>query len=344
MIKKIILLATVIVGFSSCFKDIDIDEPRIHITPKEQFSVEHNIQEVQSFFRFYESAVVEVSNNSPSDWDLAFEASEDGYIVMPNYGMVAFTHQTSFTSIDDVTIEYIESIDKDSEKWNFDDPAYSTRPDSLYLSKWENGNVFVLKRGVTKDNFIALKLLENTKERYSFEYKSVTDPSLNGIANIKKTSGLSYVYFSFKSKNKVDIEPLKDEWHVIIGPYYGWYETKTPGEYASYRQSGFLINSEAGVEVAQVFDEDIEFSEIDYSFVGSREFSNFRGGIGSNWKVLGSVTSGDLYSMDPYKKYIIKVYDKVDEVIKYYKLRIISYKNSNGKDHYPTVEFKLLEE
>ncbi len=46
--------------------------------------------------------------------------------------------------------------------------------------------------------------------------------------------------------------------------------------------------------------------------------------------------------MDVNKKYIIKVFDKDDEITKYYKLTVIYYKNEEGKNHYPTVQFELL--
>ena len=342
ILTKIYVISLILLSLSSCFKDIDINEPRIHITPKETFFVDYNIQDFQGFYKFYESDVVKISENNLSIWDMAFESSAEGFRVFPNYGFVAQSHPTEFNSVDDVSVEYIEGIADDNSAWNFDDPAYATITDSLNFYKWENGKVIILKRGTKTDNYIALKFIERTSTHYTFEYKSVTNPSLSGQATITKTEGLSYVYFSFKTEGKVTVEPVKSDWDILVGPYFGWYETKTPGEYLAYRQSGFLINNEAGVKVAQVFDEDIDYDDIDYSFVETREFSDFKGSIGSNWKILGATDSNDLYSMDPNKKYIIKVYDNVDEVVKYYKLKIISYKDLSGKFHYPTVQFDLL--
>ena len=66
-----------------------------------------------------------------------------------------------------------------------------------------------------------------------------------------------------------------------------------------------------------------------------------KGAIGSNWKILGSVGSENLYTMDPDKKYIMKKYDYETDRDMYFKLQIVDYK-LNGEDHHPTIEFKYL--
>ena len=118
-------------------------------------------------------------------------------------------------------------------------------------------------------------------------------------------------------------------------------ETLIEDEFSPYSQSGILINNESGVRVAQIFDENIAFEDIDSLFIATSEFSSWKGVIGSNWKILGGTESENLYEMDLNKKYILKKLDAQEGIYKYFKLRIIDYK-LNGEDHYPTVEFKFL--
>jgi hypothetical protein len=131
------------------------------------------------------------------------------------------------------------------------------------------------------------------------------------------------------------------EWDIEFAPYLGRWETLIAGEFSPYMQSGILINNEAGVKVARIFDESIDFEDIDSSFISTSTFSDWKGAIGSNWKLLGNTDAQNLYTMDPKKKYILKKYDITSGKWLYFKLHVIDYK-LNGLDHHPTVEFKFL--
>ncbi|MCK5788232.1 MAG: hypothetical protein KAH32_04510 [Chlamydiia bacterium] len=346
MKKEIILLCIAVVSMSSCMKDIDINEERIHISPKETFFVANNIQHNQTFFRFYENAVIDVSTNSNTIWDLTFETSAEGNRVFPNYTMGVLTHETSFSSVEQVTRDYVSSIIGKVEKWKIDDPQYSTITDSLHFAKADVGTVFVLENTNHENNdlkYVAVNITEKSNTQYSFEYQSVINPDLKGSKIIKKDKNYSYVYFSFEENEKVELEPIKDEWDMVATPFFGWYETNTIGVFMQWMQSGFLINNEAGIEATRIYDEDITFDDIDLSFIDRYEFSDMKGIIGGRYKLLGDKASGDVYTMDVNKKYIIKVLDKDDQITKYYKFTVIYYKNDHGENHYPTVQFEFLE-
>lgn len=345
MIKKILLLSIAVASLSSCMKDIDINEKRIHITPKETFYIENNIQHTQTYLRFYENAVVSVSYNSKTVWDLAFDASTEGYKVFPNYAMGVLSHQTEFSSVESATKDYVNTIVGKDELWNIEDPQYSTITDSLHFAKADVGTVFILENTNHENNdykYVAVQITEKNDTQYTFEYQSIMNSELKGKRTINKNNDYSYVYFSFEEDKEVAVEPIKDEWHMVATPFFGWYETNTIGVFMEWMQSGFLINNEAGVEATRVYDEDISFDEIDLSFVDLYDFTDLKGIIGGRYKLLGDKSSGDVYTMDVNKKYIIKVFDKDDEITKYYKFTVIYYKNEEGENHYPTVQFELL--
>ena len=337
-LKKITAIALVSVILTSCFKEIDIEPIEIKI--EDQFTVENSIKTTQTFFRFYENIVVEVSQNAPSEWDLAFESAGDSGKVLSNYSRFAITVKTGEYNINEVTEDDVVDLIP-SDDWMFDDPAYTNFTDSLSLKDWEDGEVYIIKRGTNDENdYYKIQFVDKNVDEYTFNYSKATETNFK-TAVVPRSLGLAYVYFSFDTENVVQIEPQINTWHLLFTPYYGWYETLTPGEYTPYGISGALINYEGGVRVAQIFDEEISFGDINSTFIADAEFTDWKGVIGSNWKLLGDAGSNNLYIMDPVKKYLIKVYDDDESIFKIFKMRFVDYK-LNGEDHYPTVEFKFL--
>lgn len=336
--KKIIALAFVSFIITSCFKEIDTVP--LERTIEKTFTVQNSIKNTQTFYRLYETSAVVLSENSPSIWDLAFESAGNQGRVLSNYARQAITIKSGKFNIDELTQGDIINLIP-SDRWMFDDPAYTNFKDSLSLKDWENGEVYVLKRGTNDENdYYKIQFVEKTDAAYVINYSKATE-STHQTATIRRTDGLAYVYFSFNTNATVVVEPLITSWHLMFTPYYGWYETLTPGEYSPYNLSGILINYEGGVEVAQIFDANIDFEDIDESYIAKSNFTDWKGAIGSNWKLLGNTDAENLYTMDPDKKYLVKVFDQDEGVFKYFKLRIIDYK-LNGEDHHPTVEFKFL--
>ena len=337
--SKIILLALVSFIFMSCFKEIDT-EP-LEKTIESTFTVQNSIQKLQTYYYLYENIAMEVSTASPRSWDLAFESAGDGNRVMIGWSTGSVVHKTGKYSISELSQDEVVDYINNSDAWSFDDPANTNYPDSLSLKNWENGEVYVQNRGVESNNYYLIQFVEKTNESYTFNYAKVTDNQNVQTFTITRSEGLDYIHFSFDENTTVQVEPRNVEWDMVFTPYLGWWETLTPGEYAPYTQSGILINYENGVRVARIFDENIDFEDIDASFIAKSDFTDWKGVIGSNWKLLGSTNSENLYTMDPKKKYILKKYDFESGLYKYFKLRIIDYR-LNGEDHHPTVEFKFL--
>ncbi|RLD65102.1 MAG: hypothetical protein DRI95_09430 [Bacteroidetes bacterium] len=338
--KKIVLISGLVsFVFASCFKEIDTVP--LELTIEKTFTVQNSIQTTQTYYYLYENVGLEVITASPRSWDLAFESAGEGSRVMLGWATSSIAHKTGKYNIADVSQTEILDYINNSGDWMFDDPAYTNYLDSLSLQNWEDGEVYVQNRGVESDNYYLIQFVEKTDDSYTFNYAKATDNQNVQTYTINRSDGLSYIHFSFDDNETVTVEPRNVDWDLLFTPYLGWWETLTPGEYSPYTQSGILINYETGVEVAQIFDPSIDFEDIDESYIATSEFTDWKGVIGSNWKVLGGTDSENLYNMDPDKKYLLKKYDPVSGFYKYFKLRIIDYK-LDGEDHHPTVEFKFL--
>lgn len=325
--------------FPSCLKDIDLEPiPR---TVDETFTVQYSIKRIQSFYRFYENTVIEADTALPSSWDLAFESAGEGSRVLLGWATSSTIVKTGTSDFNEITQELILDLIEYSDDWIFDDPSYINTIDSISLRNWEDGEIYIQSRGIESDNYYAIQFISKTDNSYTFKYASAKTLDIINEVTVNRSTGFNYVYFSYTVNDVVQVEPPRRDWDILCSPYIGWWETDIPGEYAPYSQSGILINNEYGVRIARVFDPAIAYEDIDISFIDEYVFTDMKGAIGSNWKILGKVGSENLYTMDPDKKYIMKKYDYETDKDMYFKLQIVDYK-LNGEDHYPTIEFKYL--
>ncbi len=339
--KNHIIISVLFVSLilSSCFKEIDT-EP-IPPAIDDNFVVEYAIREVQSFYRFYENTVLLTETTSNTSWDLAFESAGDGNRVLLGWASYSRATPSGKYNFSELTQDLFMEMDTSAE-WEFDDPSFVNIIDSLTLpNHWEDGQIYLQKRGVSSDNYYAIQFISSTEDSYTFKYSSAQDLSQVFEAIVYRDASLNYVYFSYNTRSTIQVEPDKENWDILCTPYSGWWETDDPGVFAPFNMSGIMINNENGVRIAKVFDPDIEFEALDSASVYNYEFTDKKGAIGGDWKVLGAVNSSDMYSMDPDKKYLMKKYDTDKEKFVYFKLRVVDYK-LNGVYHFPTIEFKYL--
>jgi len=320
-------------------KEIDLEPiPR---TVDKTFTVEYSIKRIQSFYRFYQNTVVDVDTALSTSWDLAFESAGPGSRVLTGWASSSTVVKAGTSDFNELTQELILDLIANSDDWTFDDPSYLNTIDSISLRNWEDGEIYIQSRGVESDNYYAIQFVSKTDNSYTFKYASATSLDHINEVIINRSTGFNYVYYSYKVNDVVSVEPPQREWDLLFTPYLGWWESTTPGEYSPYTQSGILINNEYGVRIARVFDPAIAFEDIDVSDIHNYEYTDMKGAIGSNWKLLGSVGSENLYTMDPDKKYLLKKYDYETDAFMYFKLQIVDYK-LHGEDHHPTVEFTYL--
>lgn len=342
--KKIHILAVVfLIALLSkgCFKDIDtvpLPQPEV----EDYFVVENSIKKIQSFFRFYENTVIEEDTSVNTKWDLAFESAGVGSRILLGWATFSTTIPSGIFDFSQLNQDLILAL-IDSSGWVYDDPSFVNTYDSLALTgHWENGEIYIQNRGVTNDNYYAIQYVAADEDSYTFKYASAQALDEVHEATIQRSSAFNYVYYSYSTHGKVAVEPDFRLWDILFTPYRGWWETSEPGVYAPFNMSGIMINNEAGVRVAHIFDPDVLFEDLDSASVYLYEFTDKKGAIGADWKVLGDQNSGNIISVNPDKKYLLKKYNSESGKIMYFKLQIIDYKNDSGEAHHPTVEFKFL--
>ncbi len=327
---------------SSCFKEIDTEPiPR---TVEETFTVQHSIKKIQSFHKFYENTVLEVDTSYNTKWDLAFESAGEGTRVLLGWSSFSTAVGTGIYDFSDpaLTQDLVIDLVENSDEWVFDDPTFVNTMDSLALTNhWEDGEIYLQNRGLSDDNYYVIQYGSRDAESYTFRYASARSLDQVHEATVFRSTGFNYVYYSYAAHATVPVEPLSREWDILFTPYRGWWETSTPGIYAPFNMSGIMINNEAGVMAAKIDSAEVTFEELDFSSVDAFEFTDMKGIIGADWKVLGDQTSGNIFSMDPNKKYLLKKFDDETGEIMYFKLQVVDYR-LNGVDHHPTVEFKYL--
>lgn len=337
--KKSILYFSVLnflVLVSSCFPEIDtIPQER---TTEEVFTSQHSIYSNVTFYKIYENTTAEVSNQNLGKWDLAFQSALEGDNVLVNYSVSATAIKTGTSDFSEVDKSTAEDLFK-SDQWKFNDPAYSNVRDSIALKDWEDGEVYLVNRGgavASEKAYYKIQFISKTPETYAFKYAHV-ESTTEIEKTINRTQGLANMYFSFDDDNVVVHEPNIKEWDFYFAPYFGWFETLTPGIYSPYNVTGVMVNNEGGVRVAQVFDEDIEYENIDLAMAQNLDYTSWKGVIGSTWKLIPS-TEDPFYNMDTSKKYVLKLNDG-----NYYKLRFLDFYNLEGEQGYTSFEINVIQ-
>ena len=334
-IIKISLILSVVFSLSSCFKDVDT--VKLEKPFETLFQSQHNIYGNITYFKVYEGITTEVSNKELGKWDLLFQSANEGDNVLINYSVSAKSITTGTLNFDEVDKSTVDKLF--NEDWQFNDPAYSNIKDSLALKSWESGEVYLVYRGNAfppEKAYYKIQFLEKTSTSYTFKYAHVEDTG-SKTSTVTRSEGIVNKAFSFDDNKVVDFEPLIGDWDFFMSPYFGWYETLTAGEYSPYNLTGVMINNESGIEVAQVFDENIHYEDINLAMVSVFDFTDWKGAIGSTWKKIPD-SQNPIYHMDESKKYIFKMVDG-----NYYKLRFLSFYNDEGVKGFTSFEILRLE-
>ena len=322
--------------FNSCFKEIDTIA--LEGVTENMFTSQHSIYHNITFYKIYENTTGEVSNQTLGKWDLAFQSALEGDNVLVNYTVSAQAIKTGTSDFSEVDINTVYDL-YESDQWKFNDPAYSNVRDSIALKDWENSEVYLLYRGsssLSEEAYYKIQFLSKTPETYTIKYAHV-ESAQETEKTINRTQGLANQYFSFEDNDIVEHEPNINDWSFYLAPYYGWFETLTPGEFAPYSLTGVMINNEGGVRVSQVFDGEINYECIDLSMAQNLTYTDWKGAIGSTWKKVPS-TQNPVYEMDINKKYVLKLTNG-----NYYKLRFLDFYNTDGDQGYPSFEINLIQ-
>ncbi|MBI3518667.1 MAG: hypothetical protein HY062_04830 [Bacteroidetes bacterium] len=276
----------------------------------------------QIWFSLSENKVV--ATNLKTDWDIAFESSENGDHIILNTSLGMRVYKTNKTQLSQVTdtagLGAHETVD--SPTGNLDSTAID----------WKTGNnVFIINRGYSETGqelgFYKLKIISASATQFMFEYADIYGTqTYQGTVN--KNSERSFNAYSLTLHTPVNIEPLKTGYDLCFTQYtHIFYD---PFQY--YQVMGVLTNT---FNTRMIKISDRPFSDITINDTLGRSFLTAKNAIGYDWKAFNLNTN--MYTVNTNLCYIIN-----DSKGFYYKLHFIDFYNSSGVKGYPTFEFKRL--
>jgi hypothetical protein len=331
MHRTILSVLLIIPILSACFKEDVRLKPydgAITVIPE---PVQQNI----SYFDFETGLVL---SSVPSNaWQLGFECTPEGWHITTNSGGNWFVYNTGQTAqaqagsmptrIDhlyDVPSKFPDSTAVGN--WTTVSPGGNTYTHNVYLlGHYENG-VF---RNIKQVVFLSV---DDTSYRFLYKEEAA---GIQDTIRIIKNNTVNYVYFSFDTKQQVNIEPNKETWDLAFGPYYDLatlFSVTIP-----YAVGGSYINS---YNMEAVLDSVNSFENINAGMIAGYEFRSQRDIPGYRWKnVTVDATGGGTATYKVKSNYNYIFHTSADH---YYKLRFLSYMH-NGLSGYPQFEFLKLE-
>lgn len=266
-----------------------------------------------------------VSTNLKTDWDIAFEASSEGWHIILNSSK---SMRASKINVSDLAT--IKDTSGSTSQAKPDMPSGNL--DSTAIGDWRNKEVcYIINRGYNENarfqGFWKLKIKSVSATSFTFEYGDVYGKAVfEGFVN--KNDLYRFNAFSFTSKQQVQIEPPKNTYDLCFTQFTTVF---TEPSFQYYQVTGVL--TAPGIEVLKIPHK--EFSEISITDTTLGTFSKRADIIGHDWKSYDLETS------------VYTTYDKMGYILKdakgfFYKLHFIDFYNDKGEKGYPVFEFVRL--
>lgn len=273
-------------------------------------------------------------------YDLAFEASADGYRVYLNTGKLMFVAHTYST--------YFSQADTAGVVWKTDDD--NLHDDSLAVGKWvDNSNlsmneVMVIDRGRPyysgAERFRKIVFSSVDASKYTIRFSNFDNSSLTDFT-IPKDPNYSLIYFSFDNNGQlVPVAPPKSQWDVVFTRFtHTYYDQPLYSPFRYYLVSGALLNKWNG-SLNTILKKDstenyIPFEELKSTIAQNYVLSQDAAKIGFDWKYYDFNTS--LYLIRPDQYYLLK-----DQEGYYFKIKFIDYYDSQGNKGVAKFQFQRL--
>ncbi len=290
-----------------------------------------SIYEKQIFFDLRSNMIV--MENDAYSWDIAFDCRPGQYSIIINPAKMMTETNLGQIAITDEYIsgDTLSCIDK--EDGNLDSTAIGKWWASIEGSNVKSkGDIYLLNMGINqrgkKMGYKRLVINGYNNDKYSFTFAD-KDGNNPVQAEIAKTGGVHFIYFSFQDTSAKMLEPPKDSWDLLLTRYTHYYGLEG---YELYGVNGVLLNRE-NVKALQLHT-DKEFNDIKIEDV-TGELSTRMDTIGFDWKYFDLDKSQ--YVVKTKKYYIIQDYEGF-----LYKFHFLDFYNKNGDQGYPTFEFQKL--
>ncbi|MDA9952046.1 HmuY family protein [Chitinophagales bacterium] len=317
---------------SACFKE---EDPRAAFINYETIALEDDYDR-QIFYSLYDNS--EVSNNSYTEWNLAFYSGTDLSYIRLNAAANMWVIKPNSSNFND---SYGSVYNQDEKRFDgsfgrtnnlaldITTPGFSA--DTLFTQ----GEVYLIHPGIDANgnelgNYKKFVFEGIYLDSYLIRYANL-DGSNEQRRAIPKNENINFVSFSFSKNSIVNIEPPKVQWDILFSRYTDTVYTIDGAEFLpGYAVTGAYLN-ENGVEA--YLEESIVYEDFNASDIRLDLFSSKKNTIGHTWKQFS-----EQYFILDNKSYIIK-----DRDGRYFKLRFLSFYDSiTGNKGYPSFEFELL--
>lgn len=175
--------------------------------------------------------------------------------------------------------------------------------------------------------------IQRSANGYTLHYAQIDETDIQTL-EIPKDADYNFSYVSLQGGNIVNIEPVKADWDISWG--YNLYFTSMGGPALPYGMADFIqLNSQAGVQAAEVLQDEVSFDAFAEANLSGISFSSARNFIGANWRTVGMSSS----SVKNDRYYLIK-----DVAGNIYKLKFNSMgTGDSGERGRPEIEFSLVQ-
>ncbi|MCC6635523.1 MAG: HmuY family protein [Chitinophagaceae bacterium] len=282
-----------------------------------------------------------ISTSGRASWDVAFYCGSD-FKVGLNYKTAALTKQINKNDLTNVTaadtIGMALSLSYSSTDFELLDSfsgnlEYTKIPVNATAA---DNKVFIVQRGtgagIAAKPWYKIRVLKNSNISYTLQYARITETTFKTI-EITKDNNYNFKFVSFDN-GLVLSEPKKDDWDIqYTAAVYKF--PMGPVEIPYIFSDMVLINYLGGVQAAQVLNTQFSYNTITLANAQSLTYSNDRWAIADKWRTS---TSSPTAGVKTDRFYVIK-----DQIDNYYKLKFISFHNTEGGTRgKPKIAYELI--
>jgi len=321
--KKHFIIIVSLFLFSCEKSEIPIEGHSMGQIEMNEISMNSNYSK-QLFFDLTNNLVVK--ENLKTNWDLAFESSEQGWHILLNSSTLS-----RLSYLNNYTFEDI--IDVNGLVWRWDDPR-GIDNSTAFLDYPDTNVLYIVDRGFELDGsqrgLKKLKIDSINNSSYFVRYSNLDNSDYHSIT-INKDPNVNFTYLSFDSNNTIDIEPPKEDWDLLFTQYTHLFQDNI--ETPAYLVTGVYSNYLNDVQVTK--DSINNFEDINSAIISSYTFSNEQNTIGYKWKIYDF--DAQIYLVNSQMTYIIKSVSN-----RYFKLRFLDFYNNEGEKGFPSFEIQEL--
>lgn len=272
-------------------------------------------------------------------YDLAFEASADGYRVYLNTAKYMFAKKTSSTDI--------TTADSSGGLWKTDPD--NLEDDSLAFGNWKTStsadhSIVIIDRGkydyTGADRFRKLQLIVVDPSHYEIKFCNLDNSNLTSYS-ITKDPLYALMYFRFDNNGELlSVAPPKAQWDIVFTKYtHTYYDQPLNSPYRYYTVTGGLLNIWNNESTAMLKKDSLPnykaFSGFVYDDVGHYSFTTAADQVGFDWKYYDFNSSAYIIRPDQY--YLLLSGEGL-----YYKIRFLDFYDAQGNKGTATFEYQRL--